>query len=347
MIKVAIVGAGGMAGAHARAFNSNPDCRLVAACDIDPLTLKEFCDTNDIAGQYTDFSRMLQCEDIDAISNVTPDAFHKSISLQALAAGKNVLCEKPLAENYPDAQEMADAAAASGLINMVNFTYRNKPAYQHAAALVQSGKLGDVRHVEASYRQSWLSSKYWGDWKTSPRWLWRLSEAHGSNGVLGDVGVHIIDFASWPVGDIASIHCRLKTFDKAAGGKIGEYILDANDSAIMSVEFENGAVGTIQATRWATGHRNSLSLLICGTKGAVRVDLDKSEHSIDVCLGEDVDEVEWKTIDSPSSPDNWQRFIQSIKSGQNDQPDFARGAAIQKVLNACEVSDGEGKTIEI
>ena len=97
---------------------------------------------------------------------------------------------------------------------------------------MRDGELGQIVHVEASYLQSWLSSQVWGDWKTNPTWLWRLSSKHGSKGVLGDVGVHILDFASLPVGPIRSIQARLKTFTKLKGKRMGEYLLDATTTPL-------------------------------------------------------------------------------------------------------------------
>lgn len=117
---------------------------------------------------------------------------------------------------------MAKAAAKAGGISMVNFSYRNSPAIQKAREIVPTGKLGEIAHEEASHLQSWLNSNAWGDWKTSPVWLWRLSCKHGSMGVLGDVGIHILDFASMPVGSIRSVQARLKTFAKLKGRRIGE-----------------------------------------------------------------------------------------------------------------------------
>jgi predicted dehydrogenase len=258
-----------------------------------------------------------------------------------------VLCEKPLATNHKDAKRMVAAARRAGVINMVNFSYRNAPAIQKAARLVQSGKLGDIVHLEASYLQSWLVSKSWGDWKTSPGWLWRLSTAHGSHGVLGDIGVHILDFASFPAGPIKSVQARLKTFDRLKGKRIGPYTLDANDSAAIQVEFANGALGVIHTTRWATGHHNSLALEIHGTKGALRVDLDRSPDQVEVCLGPDVDRARWRPLRAAATPDIYRRFIQAIRTGTSGDPDFARGAEIQKVLDACIESDRLGRAVPV
>lgn len=174
---------------------------------------------------------------------------------------------------------MADAARKEKVVNMVHFTYRNWSPLQKITQLVQSGKLGELRHIEAGYHQAWLVSKSWGDWRTSDAWLWRLYANHGSKGVLGDVGVHILDFATFPAGPIKSIYCQLKTFKKAPRNRIGKYKLDANDSAIITAEFANGAIGSIQTTRWMPGHQNRLFLKISGTKGSVSFDSEVSESA--------------------------------------------------------------------
>lgn len=348
-IRLAIVGTGGMANVHAREFLKQPGVQLVGVCDVSAERAKEFSQrlTGGDAKVFTDFGEMLETLPLDAISNVTPDSFHAPLSLRALAKGLHVFCEKPLATNHADALRMAKAAKKAGVINMVNFTYRNASAIQKARELVESGKLGDIVHVEASYLQSWLPSKGWGDWKTSPGWLWRLSSKHGSRGVLGDVGVHIIDFATMPVGPLRSVSARLKTFTALKGKKVGEYTLDANDSAIMNVEFANGALGVIHTTRWATGYPNSLFLRLHGTKGALRIDLDKSPTSLEVSLGKDIHKFAWKTIKALETRSTYERFIAAIRSGQNGEPDFVRGAQIQKALDACFESDRIGKAVRV
>ncbi len=348
MIKIAIVGTGGMAGGHADWFqNRIKGCQVTACCDVVPERVKAFAERFGIPAYYTDMDEMLRKERLDAVSNVTPDRFHAPLTLKAIARGLHVLCEKPLAPCYADARKMASAAARKGVINMVNLSYRNSSAIHRAAQLVRDGKIGRVIHFEASYLQSWLVSKAWGDWRVGDSWGWRLSTQHGSMGVLGDIGVHIVDFATYPAGDIRNVHCRLKTFDKAPGGRIGKYVLDANDSAVITVALANGAIGAIHTSRWATGHANSLRLEIHGDQGALQVNLDESWDQIKLCLGKDVDPAQWKTVSVPKTPTIYQRFITSIRSGKNDQPDFARGAAIQKVLDACVVSDAERRIVKV
>jgi predicted dehydrogenase len=349
MIRLAIVGTGGMARAHAKNYATIPGCKLVAACDAQEKRAVDFAAAFGIPGDavFNNVHDLLKKADFDAVSVVTSDAGHAPVSLACLKAGKHVLCEKPLATNYADAKKMTDAAKKKGVINMVNLSYRNSSAIHKAAEMVRSGAIGRVMHFEAHYLQSWLVGNHWGDWRTGDSWLWRLSQKMGSKGALGDVGVHILDFMSYPAGDIASVNCRLKTFNKVPKNILRGVKLDANDSAIINVELTNGAIGVVHTSRWATGYKNQLWLLIHGDKGAIRIDLDKSYQELDVCLGKDVNPAQWKTIKTRKTPSIYQRFITSIKTGKNDQPDFARGAAIQKALDACFKSDQTGRTVKV
>lgn len=347
-IRLAIVGTGGMANVHAEEFLKEKDVALVAVCDVSAERAREFgAKHSPGAAVFTDFAELLRVAKPNAVANVTPDSLHAPLTLQAIAAGCHVFCEKPLATNYADAAKMARAAKRAGVMNMVNFTYRNSPAIQKAREIVASGALGEIVHVEASYLQSWLPSKAWGDWKTTPGWLWRLSSKHGSKGVLGDIGVHILDFASMPVGPVRKVNARLKTFTTLKGKKLGDYSLDANDSALMQVEFANGALGVVHTSRWATGYPNSLFLRLHGTKGALRIDLDKSKDTLEVCLGPDIDKFAWKTVKAAPTPTTYARFIAAVRTGKNGEPDFARGAEIQKILDACFASDKTGRAVRL
>lgn len=334
-----------MANTHAEKFNAIRGCRVTAACDVDEPRVREFAAKHNIPNVFTSVDDLFKHGGYDAVSNVTPDRFHAPISLTALCQGKHVLCEKPLAVNYADAAKMAEAAQRAGVINMVNFSYRNNSCIHKAQDLVSKGALGRIIHVEATYFQSWLAQNEWGDWRTSPGLLWRLSTEHGSLGVLGDVGVHLLDFATYPAGNIASIHCKLKAFPKAPGDKIDKYLLDANDSAVITAELTNGALGSFRTTRWATGHHNSITLSIFGDEGALKIDLDRSGSELELCQIINRKVGPWTKVDCGATPSIYQRFINSIKKGVNDQPDFARGATIQKALDACVQSDREDRTI--
>jgi predicted dehydrogenase len=348
MIRIAIIGTGGMAAQHAKKFSAMRGVTITAACDIDPARVEKFAREHGIPHTYTDHKKLLREAPVDAVSVVTPDQYHCPITLDAIAAGKHVLCEKPLATNYTDAKKMADAARRKRIIHMVQFSYRSAAALQKARALIAAGKLGRIVHFHAAYYQSWLSTKIWGDWRTTNAWLWRQSTAHGSKGVLGDVGVHIIDFATYPIGaGVKHLACTLKTYTEIKGRTRRGYRLDANDTALIQCELDNGALGQIEATRWATGHANTLTLTIHGTAGALRIDLDKSYQTLDVCLGSDIHNARWKTLQLKPTPDNFARFIKSIRTGKNDQPDFARGAQIQNILDHCFLSNDKKSAVTL
>jgi predicted dehydrogenase len=346
VIRLAVVGTGGMSRNQAAAFQKIEGVQIVAACDLIPDVVHNFGEQFGVTALYTDSAEMLACEKIDAVTVVTTDDAHAPVALQAIAAGKHVLCEKPLATCYADACRMAEAAKAAGVINMVNLSYRNASAIHKAHQLVQEGALGRILHVEASYLQSWLTANHWGNWR-QPQWLWRLSTGHGSRGALGDLGVHLLDFAAYAAGDITSLNCTLKTFPKVEGDRVGDYVLDANDSVVVTAGFEGGALGSIHISRWATGHKNSIRLRVYGERGAITIDLDQSYTSLKICRGEDIDPAVWKTVRCGKTPNNYERFIRSIRTGKNDQPDFERGAKVQKWLDACFESDRQGKTLPV
>ena len=346
-IRILIVGTGGMAKAHAEAYAAIQGVKVVAGVDNNADRLAAFTATHHIDHGFASVADAIAWGEFDAVSNVTPDPVHYPTTMPLLAAGKHVLCEKPLAANYAHAAEMADAAAKAGVVNMVNLTYRNGPALIEAARLVAAGSIGEVRHFEASYLQSWLSQPAWGHWDKETQWLWRLSTAHGSLGVLGDIGVHILDFATLVAASPATnVSCRLTTFDKAPGGKIGEYVLDANDSFAMHLKLANGASGVVHASRMATGHLNDLYLRIFGTKGGLDVRYEGNVSKLRGCLGEDVLTGTWHDLPTPAVDTNYQRFIAAVRAGKQVLPDFARGAALQKVLDLAVESDRQ-KSVDL
>ena len=356
MIKIGIVGTGGIAEWHVTEFQKNNDSTVVAACDVSSDRLNAFCDKFNIKERYGSVEELLGKSDIDAVTNTTPDSFHKDISIKVINHNKHIFCEKPLAENYLDAKQMCDALKNKNLVNMVNFSYRNSSGYQELVKTVQSGKIGNIIHMDANYYQSWLSSKYWGDWKTEDKWLWRLSTNHGSMGTLGDIGVHIFDFASFPIGPIKKLNARLKTFE-SKGKKIKDYTLDANDTFISMVEFENGALGTITSTRFATGYSNRVELRIFGDKGAVKIEFDnpllsegnKFMFTDDINRGfsSKEDKLKWETIETTPTMNNFEKFIDSIKNNVTYEPNFNRGAEIQNILDQCAKSSNLDSWVDV
>lgn len=347
-IRLLVLGTGGMANNHAMNFSTITDVQLVAAVDVDIAKVRAFALRHDIPNTFTSLDEAIAWGEFDAVTNVTPDRVHHPTTLQLLAAGKHVMCEKPLAETYEKAEEMATAAEKSGLVNMVNLTYRNVAQVQKARQMVLAGEIGRVRHIEASYLQSWLVSKAWGDWSTESQWLWRLSTKHGSNGVLGDVGIHILDFAGYGAAtDIDHIFARLKTFEKAPGNRIGEYDLDANDSFTMAAEFTNGAIGVIHASRWATGHLNELRLRVHGDLGALEVIHRLDGSRLRACLQEDVELAVWKEIEVDPVATNYDKFIAAIRDGRQQEPSFRHAADLQRVLDLALVTERERRELAL
>ncbi|WEX74252.1 Gfo/Idh/MocA family oxidoreductase [Sinorhizobium numidicum] len=347
-MRLLILGTGGMANSHANAFAKIEGVEMVGALDVDPARAKAFAATHGIPETFNSLDEAISWGQFDAVANVTPDKAHHPTTMALITAGKHVLCEKPLAENYEKAAEMAAAAERSGLVTMVNLTYRNVAPLQKARELVLAGEIGQVRHIEASYLQSWLVSKAWGDWASESKWLWRLSTRHGSNGVLGDVGIHILDFAGYGAGSaVERVFARLKAFDKVPGNRIGEYDLDANDSFAMTAEFANGAMGVIHASRWATGHLNELRLRLHGDKGALEVIHTPDGSSLRACLGADVEKAVWRAVDAGSVATNYQRFAEAVRAGRSVEPGFRHAADLQKVLDLAIETERERRELGV
>lgn len=348
MIRIGIIGTGGMAACHVEGFNNIKSCKIVACCDIDRERVEAFSKKHNIEYHFTDVDEMLDSVKLDAVSVVTVDRAHAEVSLKAIKRGINVLCEKPLAMNAKDAREMADAAKRKGIITGVNFTNRKSAAVQYASKLVSEGKLGRIKHVDASQLQSWLVSKIWGDWHTSRSFLWRLSTKHYSQGILGDIGVHIYDLVSFIAGDFAEINCSLKTYDKGVK-KIGEYVLDANDCFISTIKFKNGAFGTISSSRWATGCIGTVVIRVFGEKAGIEINSVRGANfdTLRICRGKNVEEGEWEEIKCPKVPNSYEKFINSIRTGKQGKPDFETGARVQLYIDKSFESNKLGKWVKI
>lgn len=230
----------------------------------------------------TDWQALLTRDDIDLIDICTPGDSHKEIALAALAAGKHVLCEKPLANSVAEAQEMADAAATAaqdGVFAMVGFTYRRVPAIQLARKLVAEGHLGQIRQIRAQYLQDWLSDPQ------APL-TWRLDKEKAGSGALGDIGAHIIDMTQFITGqEITEVSGSLRTFvterpvatglsglSGTAGTETGPVTVD--DAAVFLANLSGGALGVYEATRFASGRKNAIRFEINGSLGSVAFDFE-------------------------------------------------------------------------
>jgi predicted dehydrogenase len=348
-LRVAVVGTGGVANHHVLSLKKEPAVEVTACCDLELDRAEAFAARHGIAGVYTDYRKLLESESLDAVSVATSDVAHAPVSIAALEAGLHVLCEKPMATSVEEAERMLAAAEASGRMHMIQFSYRGVAALQRARQLVDQGRLGRIRHVEASYLQSWLANTSWGDWREKTAFLWRMSRAH-RGGTLADIGCHILDFVTYVAGEIDTLSCTLRTFDKGVpGNKVRQYTLDADDGFVAQASFANGALGVIHATRWAQGHKNCQRLWVWGDRGALAIDTDDATDHLRICLDDfHTHEALWNRI--PAGVEACAplvTFVRSIRSGQSAGPTFADGLRIQRYLAACVESSNTGRPVTL
>ncbi|MBD3244053.1 MAG: gfo/Idh/MocA family oxidoreductase [Chitinivibrionales bacterium] len=339
IVRIGIVGTGGMANHHALHYRDLRSVRLVACCDIDRERADAFAAKWEIPRVYDSYETMLAEEDLDGISVVTSDAAHPAVSLAAIERGIAVLCEKPLAPTLDEAARMAAAARERGAITAVNLLKRNGAGLQEASQRIARGDIGRVLHVEACYLQSWLTRVAERD-VSKP--IWRLTSRLGG-GTLADLGPHAFDLATFLCGDIESVSCTLATYDKGVpGNALGGEPLDADDSFIASVRFTGGALGTIHCSRWASGFNDWEFIRVCGDKGAIEVDFgreaaDFAEYGNRYRIFTP-DHRSWTSVCCKPSPSTYCRFVRAIKTGEPPQADFDTGLRVQAYLHACRES---------
>ena len=218
---------------------------------------------------YTNWRQMIADGGIRIFDNTGPNNEHAEATIAAAEAGLNVICEKPMARNTAEAKAMLDAVNKAGVKHMCAFNYRFVPAIRLAYDLIQRGELGQIYHFRAKYLQEWIMDPNFP-------MVWRLQKSVAGSGVLGDLGSHIIDLARFLVGEPKVVNARMKTFiGDRPDGKGGRTKVDVDDAFVSMFEFENGALGTIEASRFALGHKNHNILEINGSKGSIIFDLEK------------------------------------------------------------------------
>src|SRR6478609_7701363 len=325
------------------------------------------------AESATDWREVIARDDIDIVDIVTPGDSHAEIAIAALEAGKHVLCEKPLANTVEEAEAMADAAsraAERGVRSMVGFTYRRVPAVTFLRDLIAQGAVGRIAQVRAAYRQDWL---------VDPEMplAWRLQKEHAGSGALGDIGAHIIDMTQFVTGlPVEAVSGVLDTIvaqrplqgsgsrlsgTAAEGGSTGSPTgqVTVDDIAIFTGRLSTGALVSFEASRFATGRKNDLSIEVSGDKGALRFDL------------EDLNTLWFYDRTAPEATQGFTRIlvteaqhpyvsawwpaghmlgyehgfshqvvdlVTAIAEGTDPHPSFAEGLSVQRVLDGVERS---------
>jgi len=219
---------------------------------------------------YTDWHDLINDPDIQVFDNGGPNDVHAEPCIAAAQAGKHVFCEKPLGRTAEEAKAMLDAVVKAGVQNMVAHNYRFVPAIVLARNLIASGKLGRIYHFRAVYLQEWIMDPNFGK-------VWRLDKSIAGSGTLGDLGSHIIDLARYLVGEPTKTMAMTKTFIKErpllSGDGMGK--VDVDDAFTALIEFENGAMGTLEASRFAAGRKNYEVLEINGEHGSIRFNMER------------------------------------------------------------------------
>ncbi|MEU9332522.1 Gfo/Idh/MocA family oxidoreductase [Streptomyces sp. NPDC048290] len=373
-LRIGMVGYAFMGAAHSqgwrtvgRVFDLPLRPVMSAICGRDAQAVRAAADRHGWAAAETDWRALIARDDVDLVDICTPGDSHAEIALAALAAGKHVLCEKPLANTVEEAMAMteaAEAAAARGQLAMVGFNYRRVPATALARKMVAEGRIGTLRHVRVTYLQDWLADP------AAPL-TWRLRKDQAGSGSLGDLGAHIIDLAQYLAGEkLAGVSALTETFVRhrplpgAASGLsataadgTGEVTVD--DAALFTARFPSGALASFEATRYATGRKNALRLELNGERGSLSFDLERLNELWfhDATQPDEHNGFRRILVTEPGHPylEAWwppghglgyehtfvhqaRDLVHAIAEGRGPSPSFADGLQVQRVLAAVEES---------
>jgi predicted dehydrogenase len=277
-VGVGMLGYAFMGKAHSNAYKKIPYIMypppaipvLAAICGRNEEAVAEAAKRYGYATYYTDWREMLKDESVQLFDNGAPNNMHAEPSIAAAQAGKHVFCEKPLGRNPEESKAMWDAVEKAGVKHMVAFNYRFVPAIRQARELIESGALGRIYHYRAVYLQEWVMPHY------GTPMVWRLNKAEAGAGAIGDLGAHIIDLGRFLVGEIESVGAMTRTFIPERPLPDGSMAkVDIDDAFVATVGFENGAIGTLEATRFAAGRKNHEVIEINGEKGSIVFDLER------------------------------------------------------------------------
>ncbi len=341
-IGIAIIGCGGITlQNHLPGIAICPETQVVALCDADAATLQRASQQTGVTVTSTNYEEIVKRDDVTAVIIATPNFTHGPIAQAAIAAGKHVLCEKPISMNYAEAKAMADAADKAGVRHMTAFTYRFVPAMRYLSALVKRGDLGQPYHYRSCRLQDW-GTRNLG---------WRQVKKLAGTGELGDMLSHRIDFAHLLVGPMKRLVANIKVVHESRQGKPS----DLEDWVAIIAEFQNGASGVLESSKLASGRNESWRSLDYA-------EVNGSERSFVFITGEwnklqtgkvggpgletiEIPKEYWTWPGSPRDPnvgdplvtfryDQMWEFIDAIRSERPCVPSFFDGARAQGVMDA-------------
>ena len=372
--RIGMIGYGFMGKAHSNAyrkvgnfFDLDFDVQLKAICARTAENAQDFADTWGYESVETDWRRLLERDDIDAVDICVPNNLHKEIALAAADAGKIILCEKPLAMNTAEGEEMCQAVERAGIANMVWYNYRRVPAVTFAKKLIDEGKLGKIFHYRANFLQDWTISE---ELPQGGNALWRLDVAAAGSGVTGDLLAHCIDTALWLNGGIADVNAMTETFVKERmhnlTGKVEPVGID--DACTFMCHFKNESLGLFESTRYARGHKALYTLEINGEHASLKWDLHDL-HRLDLFDHQDEGTIRgWRSIHVTDGEhpymDRWwvpglqigyehtfvhqvADFLQDYAAGNPATPSFRDALETQKVCDAVLASGKSQAWVDI
>ena len=362
-LNIALIGYGFMGRAHSNAWRQvgsffDVPCEpvLKVICGRNKSELIKAANNFGWQEHSTFWEEVVGREDIDVVDICTPGNLHLPIALAAAASKKIIFCEKPLANNVAEAKQMLEAARANGCVHMLCHNYRRVPAVVLAKELISAGRIGELYHYRGTYLQDWLVDPDF------PR-VWRLEKAKAGSGALGDLLSHSIDLARYLAGEITEVSGLLKTFitERPLPGSRTMAPVEVDDAALSLVKFGNGAVGTIEATRFAAGRKNYNRFEINGSRGTIVFNLERM-NELELYLDEGL-ESGFRTIQVtgkgyPYMEGWWPRghiigyehtfthtvldLLKAVAAEELPTPNFEDGVRNQLVLDAVERSAASG-----
>lgn len=382
-LNIGVIGCGFMGRAHSNAYlqvnhffkrTYQPVLKACCARPEEADKMKAFAESWGYESCETDWRKLIERSDIDLVDICVPNIMHHDIAIAAAEKGKMIVCEKPLAMNVAEAEEMVAAVDKAGVANMVSFNYRRVPAISLARQIVDEGRIGRPFHYRATYLQDWTIAT---DVPQGGMALWRLDVKTAGSGVTGDLLAHSIDTAEWLNGPIQRVTAATETFVKqrmhAETGKVEPVGID--DACMFLAIFENGSMGTFESTRYARGRKNYNTFELNGELGSVFFDLE-DPHILqyfkyaDPKTGAKIEShlTGWQRIHvtNPEHPymDKWwvpgctigyehtfthgfADFLAGLEEGKAMQPDFKSALRTQKVCDAVLASARQQGWVEI
>ena len=367
-LRIGMIGYGFMGRAHSNAYKRLNDFFdvehrpvLKVACARKPDQLQAFADRWGYERTESDWRKLVEADDVDLIDIGVPNNLHRDIAVAAAKAGKMICCEKPLAVNVAEAEEMTRAVEEAGVPNMVWYNYRRVPAIALAKQIIDEGRIGRPFHYRATYLQDWTINEKVPQGGAA---LWRLDINAAGSGVTGDLLAHSIDSAMWLNGPIKRVVASTETFVKEREhvdtGKVEPVGID--DACMFLAEFANGSMGTFESTRYARGRKNYNTLELNGADGSVFFNLEDPENLsfFEYAQQQSGKKTEdhltgWRKIhvsnpEHPYMDKYWvpgttigyehtflnalADFVAGIESGTPAQPDFRNALQTQKVCDA-------------